>query len=117
MSKRFTDSEKWNRPWFRKLPTKYKLLWLYILDHCDMAGVWYVDFELASMMIGEPVEEKDAKRELSKQIFSLNCGSRWHIKDFIRFQYGEFSSESRVHKGVQKVAEAHGIKNIWGDKL
>jgi hypothetical protein len=55
MAKRFTDSEKWNRPWFRKLPTKYKLLWLYILDHCDMSGVWYVDFELASMMIGEPV--------------------------------------------------------------
>jgi len=52
VSKRFTDSEKWRDPWFRRLPTEYKLLWLYLLDECDVSGVWKVDLELATMIIG-----------------------------------------------------------------
>ena len=117
MSKRFTDTEKWERQWFIDLPPKYKLLWIYILDNCDIAGVWYANWKLASFRIGEDYNDKDAAKILSKQIVALNCGSRWHIKDFIRFQYGEFSEKCSAHRGVNKCANEHGIKNIWGGKL
>jgi len=51
MSKRFTDSTKWaSKPWFRKLSPNAKLLWLYICDTCDVAGVIDLDLEMASFL-------------------------------------------------------------------
>ena len=47
MAKRFTDTDKWKKGFIRNLPAKYKLLWLYILDDCNHAGVWETDFEVA----------------------------------------------------------------------
>lgn len=110
MAKRFTDSEKWLRPWFRALPAGYKLLWLYILDHCDMAGVWYKDIDLATTLIGCKFDEPTAMKYLGKQIEPLNCGSRWLIKDFIGFQYRELDPrKSKAHFGVLRTLEGHGL--------
>ena len=53
MAKRFTDTNKWQKQFIRKLPSAYKILWIYILDDCDHAGVWTVDTEIASIKIGE----------------------------------------------------------------
>lgn len=110
MPKRFTDTEKWSRPWFRTLPNPYKLLWIYILDNCDMAGVWYVDFELASFKIKSEINQAEALVLLEKQIIPLSDGTRWLVKDFISFQYGNLNGKtSRVHGGVLSVVEKHGL--------
>jgi len=50
--KRFTETEKWRDPWFRKLSAGAKLAFLYIIDNCDNAGVWTADKELADFSIG-----------------------------------------------------------------
>jgi hypothetical protein len=42
--KRFTETQKWDDPWFRDLPPKLKLAFLFIIDACDNAGFWEVDF-------------------------------------------------------------------------
>jgi hypothetical protein len=39
MAKRLTDSNKWNDSWFTNLPMDIKLVWIYLLDACDHAGV------------------------------------------------------------------------------
>ena len=62
MSKRFTDTEKWDRPWFLALPPEYKAFWEYLRDKCDRAGIWYVNFELASYLIKSPIDPEMAKR-------------------------------------------------------
>ena len=51
MAKRFTDTEKWKKGFVRNLPPAYKLLWLYMLDDCDNAGVWQVEVEVASIRL------------------------------------------------------------------
>ena len=51
MAKRFTDTDKWKKGFIRNLPTKYKLLWLYILDDCNHAGVWETDFAVVDSII------------------------------------------------------------------
>ena len=39
--KRFTDAEKWKDPFFEELTNDYKLIWLYLLDYVDNAGLWH----------------------------------------------------------------------------
>ncbi len=99
MAKRFTDSEKWERPWFRKLPNEYKLFWIYLLDKCDSAGFWYVDIELASFLIGEIITEENALKYLGKQIKVL-ANNKWQIVDFVTFQYGKLVPNNNLHRSV-----------------
>jgi len=35
MSKRFTDTDKWRDEWWQSLSNDYKIIWQYLLDHCD----------------------------------------------------------------------------------
>lgn len=98
MAKRFTDTEKWDRPWFRKLPLHLKLLWLFILDRCDVAGVWYVDMEMADFLIGFSFKREETEKSFEKQIEVK--GDRWLIKDFVSFQYGGMNPENKLYRNV-----------------
>lgn len=100
MAKRFTDTEKWERPWFRKLPNEYKLLWNYICDKCDIAGIWYVDIEIPSFLINHDFDIEKARSLFSKQIQELEGGTRWLILDFADFQYGELRPTNNLHRSV-----------------
>lgn len=107
MAKRFTDSQKWVDPWFMDLPSKYKLFWIYILDTCDHAGVWKVNFKVASFHVGEPFEPSEVKRILGNRIVETT-DNYWYIQKFIDFQYGGVKSDA-VGKSVQKILERHNL--------
>jgi hypothetical protein len=114
MAKRFTDSEKWNDAWFMDLPNKYKLFWLYLLDNCDHAGIWKVNFKVASFYIGEHLEHSEVKRILASRITPLN-DEYWFIEKFIFYQYNvqkeELKSNSKVQNSVLKILNKFGIFN------
>lgn len=99
MAKRFTDTEKWKKPFIRGLEGAYKLLWFYILDDCDHAGIWQVDFEVARIRIGEQVDKETAKKLFSDRVIEF-APFKWFLPDFIFFQYGELSEKNRMHKSV-----------------
>ena len=99
MAKRFTDSDKWKKRWFRQLPNDEKVFWMYLLDQCDHAGIWEVDFDLASYFCGE-IDEKKIRRTFKKQFVEFDNGKRWFIKDFIQFQYNELNPNANAHKSV-----------------
>lgn len=86
MAKRFTDSGKWLDAWFMDLPSKYKLFWLYLLDNCNHAGIWKVNFKVASFHIGEHLEYSEVKRIVKDRILFLN-DEYWYISKFIKYQY------------------------------
>lgn len=98
MAKRFTDTDKWKKGFIRGLEGPYKLLWLYILDDCDMAGIWQKDFEVACIRIGEDVTEKKALEVFGGRIKIF--GNKWFVVDFIQFQYGELKETNRMHVAV-----------------
>lgn len=114
MAKRFTDTDKWKKGFIRNLPTKYKLLWLYILDDCNHAGVWETDFEVASIRIGSKISEKEAIKYFAPQIKIFDEGDRWFIPKFIEFQYGELNANSRPHQAVIKLIEKYDLYNLKG---
>ena len=116
MPKRFTDSNKWDKIWFRKLKPVHKCLWFYICDRCDHAGIWEVDLETASYFIGEPLILKDIENAFEKQYLKLNGGIRWLLKDFLVFQYGQYDETNKMFKPIQSSLNKYGVSmgDIWG---
>tara|TARA_R100001163_G_scaffold7224_2_gene7644 strand:- start:2875 stop:3525 length:651 start_codon:yes stop_codon:yes gene_type:complete len=114
MAKRFTDTDKWKKGFIKRLPAKYKLLWLYILDDCNHAGIWDTDFEVASIRIGSKISEKEASKVLSEQIKIFDGGNKWFIPKFIDFQYGQLNENVNAHKSVIKLLDKYDVYNIEG---
>ena len=111
MAKRFTDTDKWKKPFIRSLEAPYKLLWFYILDDCDHAGIWHVDMEVASIRIGHHVDEKTALKNFGERINNFAPG-KWFIPDFIFFQYGELTEKNRLHVSVINILNKYKIKPL-----
>lgn len=110
MAKRFTATEKWDKVWFRKLSPDYKCFWIYITDRCNHAGIWEVDFELASMYIGMKIDPIEVSTVFKKQYTELNGGSRWFLRDFIDFQYnGNLNPLNKVHLSIINILKKEGV--------
>lgn len=106
--KRFTETGKWSDVWFRRLPPKLKLLWQYICDTCDAAGVFELDSDLASLQIGDSVSVEDLA-SFGNRLQTLPSG-KVLIANFIKFQYGELSHECRPHKVVFEAIRKHNLQ-------
>ena len=116
MAKRFTDSEKWKKRFIRSLEAPYKLLWVYILDECNHAGIWDVDFDVAKIKLGLPdIKEETAVKMFNNKIQVFDNGDKWFIPSFIDWQYGgieQLSEINRAHKSVIDNLKKHGL---WQD--
>lgn len=86
MAKRFTDSEKWSDPWFSDLSASDKLLFLYLLDSCDHAGMWKINMKLASFQLGFKYSLETVVEQLGNRIKVVNDDYLF-IPKFINFQY------------------------------
>jgi hypothetical protein len=106
--KRFTETQKWDDPWFRKLQPRTKLLWLWLLDRCDNAGVIDFDHEMLCFLVGFQYP-LDALSELGDRVIKLPCGKLF-IPKFIEFQYGVLSRDCKAHNPVFHSLEKHQIK-------
>lgn len=108
MAKRFTDTDKWKKPFIRSLKAHYKLLWLYICDDCDHAGIWQVDMEVAEIRIGEKLSIWDALEYFENKIIPIDNGNKWFIPSFIEFQYPSGLSENnKAHIGIIKTLDKY----------
>jgi hypothetical protein len=98
VANRFTDTEKWKDEWFLKLEPMMKILWLYMCDTCDSAGVWKVNFHLASFSIGSILDKQSALKAMGDRIHVINC-DKWFIPKFITYQYrGKLSPTNNAHR-------------------
>ena len=100
MAKRFTDTDKWKKPFIKSLPLQYKIFWFYILDDCDFAGVWQVDKEVSQIRIGVDIDLDRAKELYGDRIVEFDGGSKWFIPDFIIFQYGSLTEKNKLYKPI-----------------
>ena len=117
MAKRFTDTEKWKKGFVRSLPPAYKLLWLYMLDDCDNAGVWQVEVEVASIRLGVKVNENEALKLFGNNVISFDEGTKWFIKEFVKFQQGvnhisELNDNSNQHKSILRIVEQYNLLSL-----
>lgn len=103
MAKRLSDTEKWKDDWFLGLKPENKLVWYYILDNCDHAGIWKVSEKLASALVGRVVDLDSAREDFGDRITILRDGEYWMVRKFVAFQYGNLSNvKSGVAHAVRK---------------
>jgi len=98
--KRFTETEKWNDPWFRKLPGVHKLTFLFLIENCNNAGFYELDLpHMAYLMnIKEDLLE-GAIKGLSRGITEAS-GWVW-IHNFLRHQKNsELNWENLAHRQI-----------------
>lgn len=105
--KRFTETGKWDDPWFWELTPVSKLFWIFLCDHCDSAGIIEISFRLASGKIGCAIKEEHLA-ELQSRLQTLECG-KVMITGFIPFQYGTLSAECKPHQSVFASLSKHGV--------
>lgn len=107
MPKRFTDSEKFRDPWYRKLKPVHKCLWEYFLSECDLAGIIEIDYESASFHIGQKVTEEDLL-EFENRVILIAEGT-FFIPKFIQFQQKELNIKQKAHEKIIFTLKKYGI--------
>jgi hypothetical protein len=110
MAKRMTDTDKWKKGFVRELTPQHKLLWFYILDDCNHAGIWEVDIEVASIRVGENLIYDMLPQSFLDKIVIFDDGDKWFIPDFIEYQYGELNQNSNVHKSVLNLLNKYNLE-------
>jgi len=114
MSKRFTDTELYDREWFQLLPCKHKCFWEYICRKCNHAGIWNVNLRLAGFAIGESLDREDVINTFNGRIIEIE-DDKWWIPKFVKFQYGSVLNHgNRVHKSVIAILEKYDLINKEG---
>ena len=110
MAKRMTDTDKWKKRFVRDLSPQHKLLWFYVLDDCNHAGIWEVDIEVASIRVGYELVYDMLPESFLDKIVIFDNGDKWFIPDFIDFQYGELNPNSNVHKSVISLLQRYNLE-------
>lgn len=111
MAKRFVDTKIWDKAWFRKLSSKNKLFWIYLLTKCDHAGIWDADWEAVEFLIGEWVDFEELPNEITSKMQYIKGDDQYFIPAFIEFQYGSLRENSKPHLSVIKRLTEKGLLN------
>jgi len=104
VAKRLTATEKWVDPWFCGLTVQEKLFWIFIVDNCNHAGIWKVNWPLVNFYIKDFVFNED---NFNGRILKLK-DDKWFIPKFIEFQYGVLNPENRLHLSVINILKKEG---------
>ena len=94
MAKRFTDTEKWKDPFFYELTSDYKLVWIYLLDDCNHAGVWKKSIKRLNFDCGTHLSEEDILKTFGDRIVVIS-EDKWFIPKFMFFQHGKDFTKSK----------------------
>lgn len=102
MPKRFTVTEKWNDPWFRTRSPDAKLLWGYLCDVCDIAGIWEIDLGRAAFDTGlSESRVQGAFKEVARG-YERNGRYIW-IRNFLKHQGNlPLNSKNMAHIGIRR---------------
>lgn len=115
MAKRFTDTEKWKDEWYTELTSDYKIIWQYLLDTCDNAGIYKRNIKLLNYYCNTNVSAEDILKVFNKRVTQIT-EDKWLINKFCVYQYGNdfLESTNKAVMAAHKVLEQHGIIKFTG---
>lgn len=104
--KRFTETTKWDDPWYIDLTAEAKTLWCYLTDKCDNAGVIDLSHRQANFLLNGQVGTETLLSEIGDRVTMLKSG-KIMVNGFVDFQFGELKEASNLHKNVIKLLKKH----------
>jgi hypothetical protein len=113
MPKRFTETLKWDDPWFRALSPDAKLLWFWLVDKCDNAGIITPDFALCEFQTGIK-RAFERMTEIESRVAEISEG-KFIICKFIEFQHGKLSRDCKAHNPAFQSLQKHGMIDENGE--
>jgi hypothetical protein len=87
MAQRFTDTQKWEDEWFTEMSNDYKIIWIYLLDTCDNAGIWKQNIKLLNFSCGTNISLEKLAEIFKGRITKIDT-DKWIINKFCVYQYG-----------------------------
>jgi hypothetical protein len=88
MSKhRFTNTDKWNDKWFHGLTPHAKLLFMFLTENCDNAGIYEIDMNFLVFLTGLTEDQlKDAIDQIRGSYVISKDKTRLWLKNFLKHQ-------------------------------
>ncbi|MCH8903131.1 MAG: hypothetical protein IIA45_04375 [Bacteroidetes bacterium] len=115
MPLRFTESTKWENQWFRKLKPQAKLVYLFLVDNCDLAGFYELDFEAMAFKTSLKQQQIEQSIDQLKSKFERNDPWIW-LTDFMKQQKNyPLKQNNPAHRNIIKSITEHA--NIFPDSL
>ena len=101
MPKRFTDTNTWHHTWFLELSPESKIIWTYLKDNCDCAGIWKIDLPAMKREIGfksislgtflsevnRDYDTKTGDQLTRNRVMIISNENKLWMTGFITFQY------------------------------
>ncbi len=73
--------------WFSNLSNDYKIVWLYLLDTCDNAGIFQINIRLLNFNCSTTITEEELLKTFNGRITKFDT-DKCIINKFCIFQYG-----------------------------
>lgn len=106
MAKRLTDTDKWNDDWYISLDNDYRIIWQWLLDNCNHAGICKRSMKLLNMMCNTDILEDKMIEVMDNRVIAVD--NNWFIPKFLKFQYTGLQSNKPVIVSVVKELEKYG---------
>lgn len=84
MPRRFTDTDKWKDEWWGSLSNDYRMIWLYLVDSCSIAGIWKKDFRGLNFNCNTKITEDEFVKVFGSRV--IDKGNFFFIPKFLRYQ-------------------------------
>jgi len=110
MAKRLTDTEKWNDDWYISLSNDYRIIWQWLLDNCNHAGICKRSIRLLNLMCNTKVSEEELIKTMEDRVLIKN--NNWFIPKFLKFQYTSLHSNRPVIISVIKELEKNELLSM-----
>ena len=110
MAKRLTDTEKWNDDWYISLNNDYRIIWQWLLDNCNHAGICKRSIRLLNLMCNTTIPEESLVEVMDGRVIIV--GNNWFIPKFIKFQYTGLHSNKPVIISVVKELEKNNCLSL-----
>jgi len=110
MAKRLTDTEKWNDDWYLSLSNDYRIIWQWLLDNCNHAGICKKNIRLINFMCNTNISEEDLMEAMEGRVLLIK--NNWFIPKFLAFQYTSLDSNRPVIISVIKELEKNNLIGI-----
>jgi hypothetical protein len=113
MAKRFTDTEKWKDDWYLSLSNDYRIVWQWLLDNCNHAGICKPSIKLLNFMCNTNLSEDELFKIFDNRL--LNFNTYWFIPKFIKFQYVSLDTKKPAVISVVKELKMNNLLNYVSD--